>query len=59
VSRLPVIALACFVLGVAVMIPFDAWYTITVGIVLLFAAIVTGVFAIATPEFLARDDELD
>jgi len=59
VRRLPVIALACFVLGVAVMLPFDAWYTITVGVLLLFAAIVTGVFAIATPEFLAREEEPD
>jgi hypothetical protein len=58
-SRLPLIAVACFVLGVAIMVPFDAWYTIAVGLLLLFSAIVTGVFAIATPEFLGRDDEAD
>jgi hypothetical protein len=59
VTRLPVIALGCFVLGVLVMVPFHAWYTLTLGVALLVAAIVTGVFAIATPEFLSAEDEAD
>jgi hypothetical protein len=53
--RLPLIALGCFVLGVLLMIPFEYWLTRVLGVALLFAAIVTGVFAIASPEFL--DDE--
>ena len=57
-SRLPLIALGCFVLGVALMIPFELWVTRVFGVAALFAAIVTGVFAIASPELLeAADDE--
>lgn len=55
-TRLPVIALGCFVLGVALMIPFEAWYTRVLGVGALFAAIVVGVFAIARPDFL-EDEE--
>ena len=58
-TRLPVIAFTAFVLGVAVMIPFEEWYTLALGVALLFGAIVTGVFAIATPEFLSGEDEAD
>jgi hypothetical protein len=59
VSRLPAIALGCFVLGVALMIPFDHVVTRVLGVAALFAAIVVGVFAIATPEFLAEDEPGD
>ena len=56
--RLPLLALGSFVLGVALMIPFESTLTRIVGIAALFAAIVAGVFAIARPEFLeAGDDE--
>ncbi len=56
--RLPLVAVGLFILGVLLMIPFEAWYTRVLGVGCLFAAIVTGVFAIATPEFLeAEDDE--
>ena len=57
--RLGVVALACFVLGVALMIPFEYWFTRVLGVGALFAAIVVGVFAIATPDFLAAEDEDD
>ena len=57
--RLGVVALGCFVLGVALMIPFEYWFTRVLGVGALFAAIVVGVFAIATPDFLAAEDEDD
>jgi hypothetical protein len=61
VSRppLPLVALGLFGLGVLLMIPFEAWYTRVPGVACLFGAIVVGVFAIATPEFLesGEDDE--
>jgi hypothetical protein len=59
VSRLPAIALGCFALGVALMIPFEHWFTRVLGVAALFAAIVVGVFAIASPEFLAEDEPGD
>ena len=54
-----VLALGCFVVGVALMIPFEHWLTRVLGVAALFAAIVVGVFAIATPDFLAAADEGD
>ena len=53
------IAFGCFLLGCAVMVPFEYAITLALGVVLLFAAVVVGVFAIATPELLSaeRDDE--
>jgi hydroxyethylthiazole kinase-like sugar kinase family protein len=58
VKRLPLIALGLFVLGVLFMIPFEAWFTRVLGVGCLVGAIVAGVFAIATPEFLeAEEDE--
>jgi hypothetical protein len=58
VSRLPLVALGCFVLGVALMIPFEHAVTRVLGVAALLAAIVAGVFAIASPELLG-DDERD
>jgi hypothetical protein len=54
--RLGFVALGCFVLGVLLMIPFEFWLTRVLGVAALFAAIVVGVFAIATPAFLEADD---
>jgi hypothetical protein len=54
--RLGLVALGCFALGVLLMIPFEAWYTRVLGVAALFAAIVTGVFAIASPEFLESEE---
>ena len=45
-------AIACFVLGVLLMVVFDL---IWLGVILLFAFIVAGVFVIADPEFLGQD----
>lgn len=58
-SRLELAAAVCFVLGVGLLFPFDATVTILLGVVLLFAFVVCGVFALASPERLAgepRDD---
>jgi hypothetical protein len=55
--RLGAVALGCFALGVALMIPFEYWFTRVLGVAALFAAIVVGVFAIATPELLGADDD--
>jgi hypothetical protein len=49
--------LILFVVGATVLFFFDVTITLTLGILILFAAIVSGVFATATPEFLARDRE--
>jgi hypothetical protein len=59
VKRLPLLALASFVLGVALMIPFEYTLTRIVGIAALFVAIVAGVFAIATPELLENEEGND
>ena len=56
-TRLPLLALASFALGVALMIPFEATITRVLGVAALFGAIVAGVFAIASPELLAEDEE--
>jgi hypothetical protein len=57
VTRLEKIAAACFVLGAGLLFPFDATLTILAGVLLLIAFIVCGVFALATPEALARDPD--
>jgi hypothetical protein len=54
--KLGLVALGCFALGVVLMIPFEAWFTRVLGVAALFAAIVAGVFAIASPEFLEDED---
>ena len=52
----PLIAatVALFVLGAGLLFAFEKAVTLAVGIMLLFAFIVLGVFAIASPEYLAR-----
>ena len=54
--RLGLVALGCFAAGVLLMIPFEFWLTRVLGVAALFAAIVVGVFAIATPGFLEEDN---
>jgi hypothetical protein len=49
--------LACLGVGLLLMVLFEAWYTRLAGVACLFAFIVTGVFLIADPAFLAADDE--
>jgi hypothetical protein len=53
-SRLVAFAVGCLVVGVVLMVVFDV---IWLGVILLFAFIVAGVFAIADPAFLTPDDE--
>ena len=50
-------ALGAGVLGALLLFAFDAWFTRALGVIGLFAFVAAGVFAIATPEFLERDDE--
>ena len=43
--------------GLVLMIGFEAMLTRIVGVLALFTFIITGVFLIADPAFLERDDE--
>ena len=49
-------ASATFLLGVVLMLVFDATLTRIAGVVLLLAGIGLGVFAIATPEFTSDEE---
>ena len=51
------VTLGCFLLGSAVMIAFEAPVARIVGVALLFGFIVSGVFLVADPAFLDRDEE--
>jgi hypothetical protein len=53
------VALACFLLGCALMVPFEATVTRVLGVMLLFAAVVIGVFAIATPDLLSAERDAE
>jgi hypothetical protein len=55
VNRLTVATIACFVLGVGLLFPFEHTITIAAGVVLLLAFIVCGVFVLASPERLGGD----
>jgi hypothetical protein len=50
---------ACLGVGLLLMLLFEAWVTRAVGVVALFAFIVSGVFLIADPAFLAAEDDED
>jgi hypothetical protein len=52
-------ALGVLAAGSLLLFLFEAWYTRLLGVVLLLAAIVLGVFAVATPEALTDDDPAD
>lgn len=61
-KNLTAIAIAAFVLGVMLMIPFEATITRILGVIALAAFIVLGVFAIAQPGRLGeapRDEPRD
>jgi hypothetical protein len=51
----PQIAAACFVIGCLLVLLIEAGIARIVGVPLMFAGILLGVAAIATPEFLAGD----
>jgi hypothetical protein len=55
----PYIALACFLIGALFVLLIEAGIARVVGVPLMFAGIVFGVAAIATPEFLAGDRDAD
>jgi len=50
---------ACLGVGMVLMLLFEHWTTRLAGITALFAFIVSGVFLIADPAFLAVEDEGD
>lgn len=50
-------AVVLLVVGVALMIPFEAWYTRVAGVACLLGFVACGLFAVATPEYLGRDEE--
>jgi len=47
----------CLGAGLLLMLLFEAWFTRLLGVAALFAFIVTGVFLIADPAFLAAEDD--
>ena len=51
------LAASVFIVGVALMLVFDATVTRIAGVVLILAGMAIGVFAIATDEFVAGDDD--
>jgi energy-converting hydrogenase Eha subunit C len=51
------VCVACFVLGSLDMIAFEAPLARIVGVALLFAFVVSGVFLVADPDWLGRDEE--
>jgi hypothetical protein len=55
----PYIAFACFLIGALLVLLIEAGIARIVGVPLMFAGIVLGVAAIATPEFLAGDRDAD
>jgi hypothetical protein len=57
VSTLEKAAAACFVLGAGLLFPFKETSTILAGVLLLVAFVVCGVFALASPEALAREPD--
>jgi hypothetical protein len=56
VTRLELATVLCLVLGAGLLFPFDSTFTIVPGVLLLLAFVVCGVFALASPERLGRDD---
>jgi hypothetical protein len=56
-SALSSFVVGSLVAGLALMIPFEATITRVLGVGLLFAFIVGGVFLVAEPRFLVRDRE--
>jgi Na+-transporting methylmalonyl-CoA/oxaloacetate decarboxylase beta subunit len=43
-------------IGVGLLVPFETPVTLVLGVAALLGFVVTGVFAVATPEFLEDDD---
>ena len=58
-SRLEIATVACFVLGAGLLFPFESTVTILLGVLLLVAFVVCGVFALASPDRLAGGPDED
>jgi hypothetical protein len=56
-GRKALLVVAAFVIGVGLMVPFEATITRILGMTFLLAFIVGGVFVIAEPRFLAADED--
>ncbi len=56
-GRNVLLALLSFLLGVGLMIPFEAAITRVLGVGFLLAAIIGGAFVIAEPGFLSGDED--
>ena len=52
----PIAFVSLWAVGAIVMFAFDNTFTLLAGIVIQLAAVVIGIFAIATPEFLTGDE---
>jgi hypothetical protein len=52
-----IVCVACFVLGSVIMLAFEAPIARIAGVALLFGFIASGVFLVADPEWLGRDEE--
>jgi hypothetical protein len=57
--RAPLLAIACAALGAGLMVVVDSPWALGLGVALLIAFIAIGAAAIATPEYLGRDDAED
>jgi hypothetical protein len=55
----PQVALACFAIGCLLVLLVEAAIARIIGVPLIFAGVLIGIAAIATPEFLARDRDAD
>jgi hypothetical protein len=56
-GRKALLVVAAFVIGVGLMVPFEATITRILGMTFLLAFIVGGVFVIAEPRFLSADED--
>jgi hypothetical protein len=56
-GRKALLIVVAFVLGVGLMVPFEATITRILGMTFLLAFIVVGVFLIAEPRFLSADED--
>lgn len=56
-TRLEVAAVACFVVGAGLLFPFESTVTILLGVLLLVAFVVCGVFVLASPDALAGEPD--
>lgn len=56
-SRLSIVTVAAFLLGVGLMIPFEQTLARVAGVLSLLAFVACGVFLVANPDDLGREEE--